>query len=200
MTQPKAKKASPSRKRIYFTVRELADPDTGELVGALVPSSPVDRALMRRRKFAKGHEVRADLTKARNPKFHRLVHALGLMVSEHVEAFQDMDAHETLKQLQVEANVCCEVQTINATPVVAAVLKAAESLLGGAAARMLQAVLPEIKTIEVKVAQSMAFDEMDETEFRRLFDRICRYVAETYWPDLDQETITAMAGMMPEAT
>lgn len=198
MTQRPKPKAT--RKHIYLTVRELMDPDTGELVGCLVPSSAVDSRIMRDRKFRKGIELRGEIKRPRNAKFHRLVHALGILMVDHVEGFSDFDAHEAIKTLQMEANVCCETQTINASPVVSAVLKAAEQLLGPVATKMLQAVLPEIKQIEIRVAQSLAFDEMDEAEFRRLFDRICRYVAETYWPDLDEETIQAMADLMPEAT
>jgi hypothetical protein len=62
MTTAAAKKirAKRARRPIYLVVRKLVDPDTGELVGALVPANDVDARLMRERKFHVNREVRAD--------------------------------------------------------------------------------------------------------------------------------------------
>lgn len=187
----------PSRP-IYFTARKLMDPETGELVGALVPSSDIDRQMMRRRGFRNGQEVRCDPKQPRNPKFHRLVHVLGQYLVEHVEGFENLDCHGAIKRVQLEANVACEVVEIDAAPVVSAILAVAESLLGAAAAKMLAAVLPDIKTVPVKQAKSLAFDSMPEHQFRQVWEAICRHVAEHYWPDLTEEAIEAMAGLMPQ--
>ncbi|MFZ3193716.1 MAG: hypothetical protein WA154_11005 [Moraxellaceae bacterium] len=187
----------PSRP-IYFTARKLVDPETGEMVGALVPSSDIDRHLMRQRGFKTGQEVRCDPKQPRNPKFNRLVHVLGQYLVEHVEGFENLDCHGAIKRVQLEAGVACEVVEIDATPVVSAILAVADSLLGAAAARMLAAVLPDIKTVPVKQAASLSFDAMPEDKFRQVWDGVCRHVAEHYWPDLDQDVIEQMAGLMPD--
>ena len=61
---------------IYYTVRKLMDPETGELIGALVPDHPVDRRSMRERKFHVGKQLRGAMRQARNPKFYRKAHVL----------------------------------------------------------------------------------------------------------------------------
>ncbi len=192
----KAPKKAP--RPIHFTVCKLVDPATGELVGALVPSSGIDAYLMRQRGFRTGQELRADPKQPRNPRFNALVHVLGKYLVENVEGFESLDSHGAIKRVQMEADVCCELVEIDASPVVNAILAVAESLLGAAAARMLAAVLPDIKTVPVKQAASLSFDTMPEDKFRLLWEGICRHVAMNYWPDLDQETIEQMAGLMPE--
>lgn len=48
------------------------------------------------------------------------------------------------------------------------------------AAELLREVLPRIETITVTVARSLAFDSMDEDEFRRLFEGITRHIGIAY--------------------
>lgn len=193
-------KKSPKKpvRPIHFVVCRLIDPETGESVGALRPSSGIDAYLMRQRGFRVGQEVRADPKQPRNPKFNRLVHVLGQYLVEHVEGFENLDSHGAIKRVQLEADVCCELVEIDASPVVTAILAVADSLLGAAAARMLAAVLPDIKTVPVKQAKSLSFDSMPEHQFRQVWEAICRHVAEHYWPDLTEDTIEAMAGLMPQ--
>lgn len=165
--------ASPKKRLrpIYMVVRRLIDPDTGALVGALVPSSDIDSRLMRQKRIRVGQEVRADLKRPRNSKYHRLVHVLGMMMIEHVEAFASMDTHEAIKRLQRESGICCEEQEIE---------------------------VPGFGKLVVKVAQSIAFDEMEEGEFRRLYEGICDFVGEKYWPGLDADKIEEIVGVMPQ--
>lgn len=163
-----AKKARP----VYFAVRRLVDPATGEEVGALVPRHRIDQRLMRERNYRVGDELRADLKKPRNAKFHRLVHALGGLVADQIEAFQGMGCHDAIKRLQRETGICCEVQTID---------------------------LPGIGKLDVSVAQSLAFDEMEEGDFYRLWQGICRHLCERYWPGMTEDQIGQMVDLMPEA-
>ena len=89
MSSPLAKaKAKRARRPIYLLVRKLVDPETGELVGALVPANMIDQRLLRERKFNVGREVRAELKQSRNPAFHRLAHALGHLLVDNVDGFE----------------------------------------------------------------------------------------------------------------
>ena len=104
-----------------------------------------------------------------------------------------------LDWVQRESGVCCDITQIDASPVVSAILAAAESLLGDVAARMLRAVLPEIKTIDVLTPQSLAYDCMDESDFCLLWDGICGHLVARYWPQLTAEQVTEMADLMPHS-
>jgi len=97
-----------TRRPVYFRVEKLVRPETGELVGALVPRWSADRDQLRARKFVTGAELRAELRRKRNPKFYRLGHALGKFMVEQTEAFADMDAHTAIKRLQMESGICCD--------------------------------------------------------------------------------------------
>lgn len=157
---------------VYMTCKRLVDPATGEEVGALVPSCDLDKHLLKQRRVAVNREYRVGIEQARNAKFHRLVHALGKLVSENIAGFEGLNSHSVIKRLQREAGVFCEEQEIE---------------------------IPGLGKLVVKVAQSIAFDCMDEADFRELYTAICRHVAATYWPDLDEASIHAMADLMSEA-
>lgn len=87
----------PPRRPIYFVVVQAIDEKTGERFGALRPLNAVDQRAMRERKYAVGTEVRAELKKPRNVKFHRLAHALGALVVDQIDAFVGLTAHDALK-------------------------------------------------------------------------------------------------------
>lgn len=184
---------------IYFVVRWMVDPATGESIGCLVPECAVNQRLMRERKYRVGDKLRATITSPRNGKFHRLVHHLGTVVKRNIDGFEHLDSHAVIKQLQRESGVCCDIERINAAPVVTAVLSAAEVLLGEVAARMLATVLPEIKTIEVLTPQSLAYDCMDESDFRLLWQGICQHIITRYWPSMTEEQINTIVDLMPHS-
>lgn len=184
------------RRHILFRVERAVVESTGELVGALVPRFATDRRLMRDRGYRMGDDLRAELSKPRHLGQHRKAHLLGGLVVAQLEGFEGLDQHAAIKRLQRESGVCCEVEQIDATPVVTAILAAAETLLGEVATRMLKTVLPEIKQIDVLVPQSLAFDRMEQGEFELFYAGICQHLAERYWPDGDQEQIEQMAELM----
>lgn len=198
------KKAAGQQKKhkdlpVYFVVRQMADPDTGELVGCLVPESWADNRLLRERKYRKNDQIRATLNHPRNGKFHRLVHQLGTVVCQNLDGFEHLDSHASIKKLQADSGVFCEPREINATPVVAAILASAKQLLGDGAARMLSAVLPEIQSVTILVPQSISYDCMDESDFRQFWDGICKHLISNYWPTLSNDQITEMAELMPHS-
>jgi hypothetical protein len=158
MTATAAKRKRPDRP-VYFRVEKLVRPDTGEEVGALVPMTQWDQRTMRDRKYFKGTELRADLKKRRNVKFHRLAHAIGALAVDHIEGFEALDTHAALKKLQAESGICCETSTvdIDLTSLGVGIVKA-----------------------PVSAPRSIAFDEMDETEFSELVHGICNYIREKF--------------------
>ncbi|OBU73893.1 hypothetical protein A9K61_04290 [Stenotrophomonas maltophilia] len=173
----RAKRAS---RPIYAICLRLVDPATGEEIGAFAPSNDIDRRLAKGRGYRVGQEYRLDIKASRNAAFHRLAHVIGHLLVDNVEAFRDLDAHAALKKLQLESGICCEVAEMDASPVVKALLDAAETVLGTGARKVLAAVLPEIRTIPVKVAQSLAFDSMEEEDFATFFKGITAWIGDHY--------------------
>lgn len=173
-------RAKRARRPIYLVVAKLIDPNTGALVGALVPADDVDGRLMRDRKFRIGRKIRAELKQPREEWQHRLIHKIGHLMVDHVEGWEQLEAHDAIKRLQLDANVCCEMVELDATPVISAVLDACEALLGAGARKVLAGVLPEIRTIPVKRAESLSFDEMEQARFQELFDGLTEYIGRRY--------------------
>lgn len=146
-------KAKRVQRGIYFRVARLMDPETGEEVGALVPTNLIDRRLLRERGLSVDSEVRAELSHPRNAKFHRLAHAVGHLLVDNVEEFQHRKAHDVLKEIQRRAGVMCETMELDLGP---------------------------LGKVPVRVARSLAFDEMEEDEFRGFFDGVTAYIAEHF--------------------
>lgn len=173
----RAKRAS---RPIYATCMRVVDPTSGEELGAFVPLHDIDRRLAKDRGYRAGREYRLEIKESRNAAFHRLAHVVGHLLVDNVEAFRDLDAHAALKQLQLESGICCETVEMDASPVVKALLDAAEAVLGVGARRVLAGVLPEIRTIPVKVPQSLAFDSMEEEDFAAFFKGITAWIGDHY--------------------
>lgn len=146
----KAKRVS---RPIYLHVVRLVDPKTGEEVGALVPSHPIDKRLLRERKFNIGRQVRAELKQSRNPQFHRLAHAIGNLLADNVDAFMGLSGHDALKRVQMESGVCCDPLSIDLGP---------------------------LGAVQIKQPRSLAFDDMDEAEFAEFFTGITQYIGDHY--------------------
>ncbi|MGT9865782.1 hypothetical protein ACSYHF_08850 [Stenotrophomonas maltophilia group sp. P373] len=173
----RAKRAS---RPIYATCTRLVDPAMGEELGAFAPSNDVDRRLARDRGYRVGREYCLEIKESRNVAFLHLAHVIGHLLVDNVEAFRDLDAHAALKQVQLESGVCCEIVEINASPVVKALLDAAGTVLRAGARKVLAAVLPEIRTIPLKVAQSLAFDSMEDEDFATFFKGITARIGDRY--------------------
>lgn len=154
MTTALAKaKAKRQRRPIYATIERVAVLSTGEERLAILASHPIDRRLMKERGYRNGDEVRLEIKKPRNVKFHRLAHAVGNLLVENVEAFRALSGHQALKQVQREAGVCCEPMELD---------------------------LGTLGKVPVNVPRSIAFDEMDESEFGEFFLGVCDYIDLNY--------------------
>lgn len=180
MTAQTKRQKARARRPIYLVPRTMVDPATGEEMGALVPAHDIDRRLLRERGFRRDIPIRAELKQSRNVKFHRLAHAIGNLLADNVEAFAGLSGHEALKRVQMESGVCCEETEIDATPVISAVLAAAEAVFGAGAAKLLRSVLPDVRKVTVKHPRSLAFDEMAEDEFAGFFEGITAYIGDHY--------------------
>lgn len=137
--------------------------------GALVPAHEPARMALRARGFKTGDLLLADLTKPRNPGFHRMAHALGRLVAENVDAFRGHEAHLALKRLQLESGAGVDVQDMT---------------------------LPGLGVVRLQKPRSLAFDAMDEGEFHEIMRAICRTIADKYWQSCTPEEIERMAHAM----
>lgn len=173
MAEKKKRKQRQLKDRpVYFNVRPMIDPETGELVGCLVPDGWINARIMRERKYRTNDLLRATITHPRNWKFHRLVHQLGTLVRQNIEGFENLDSHAVIKRLQQLSGVFCDLQEIT---------------------------IPGFGALTVKIPQSIAYDCLDESEFRQLWAGICGYLVSEYWPDLTDDQIESMATAMPES-
>jgi hypothetical protein len=186
VTAAAAKRPRKPEKPLYFQARKalLVDHKTGEVlpgeISVLAPLTQWDTRAMRDRGFKVGQTLRVRAERPRNPKFNGLAHALGALIVDHVEGFEGKDAHDALKKVQGDAGICCEESTIDASPLVDAVLAAADASIGAGARKILEAVLGEFKTITIKVPQSIAFDSMPEERFNKLVLEVCQYIREKF--------------------
>lgn len=140
--------------------------------GALVPADNFTSERLRAKGYHVGDVLKATLTKARSPGFHRLAHVFGELVADNIDSFSGLPAHKVLKRLQYEGDIACE--------------------------HMLMMVKP-YGLVEVRIPQSLSFDSMDEGQFRETFRAMCNHVSATYWPDCTPEQIEQMAECMVEA-
>lgn len=192
MTDP-AKKREP--RHIYFRLVK-ARLEGGEIVGAMVPCHATDLRLLRERNYRIGDQLRCEITKPRILGQHRKAHILGQMCVANLDGFESLGSHDAIKRLQRESGVCCDLESINAAPIVEAILSSAQKILGAPATAMLRAVLPEIKTIEVTVPRSLSFDSMDQASFEIFYRGICAHICAEYWPGKTAEEIEAMSELM----
>lgn len=150
--------------------RKVIDEQTGECRMALCADSSIDQFLCREREYRAGDQVRCEIKQSRNVKFHRLVHALGRMVSEQVDKFQGLDAHTTIKKLQLDASVCCSYEAFD---------------------------IPDLGRVMRQIPESISFDYMTEERFKEFWRGICQHLIENYWPGLTEDAIEQMTCLMP---
>ena len=137
--------------------------------GGLAPADDFSAGILRARKFKIGDIVAGDITKPRNPRFHRLAHRIGQLCVENIEEFSGMEAHAVLKRLQLEARIECDEVAYK---------------------------LPGYGMVIQFIPRSLSFESMDEPTFREVVRGFCRHIAKQYWPTVSPEAIEAMADSM----
>src|SRR5690606_13433166 len=109
------------------------------------------------------------LKRPRNLTAWKIAHQLGTLLSENLDDFSGLDAHRVLKRLQIETGIGCELMAIKN---------------------------PEFGMVHVRIPLSMAFDSMEEGEFQEIYGGFCQHVIDQYWPELDQDQINNMVGLV----
>lgn len=159
MTQAAAIRKQPRKEPIYARMQG----------GVLVPADVFARKQLERKKLQEGSIVKLYVSKLRNPKFNRLVHKLGILVTQNIEAFSGLDAHKAIKRLQIEGRIACD---------------------------EIGVMVPGYGMVIQFIPRSLSFDSMDEAEFHDAARQICRLIAERYWSNMEPEKIEQMAGCM----
>lgn len=162
--------ALPEKKRARKPPKARRNPNAAVMLvvtpdGTFKPSDEASRQICRSRKLYTGIEVIAYLYQVRSSEQWHKAHGLGCALVEHVEDFHGLNGHTALKKLQVDGNIACEIETFD---------------------------LGALGKITRSVPKSLAFDEMDESEFQELYGRMLEYVRMKYWPTLDE---TGIAGL-----
>lgn len=158
------------RQPVYLRAVRLVDPATGQQVSAMVPACAADAEMIRERGVTIGQMLRADLTKPRNPEFHRLAHALGDLVRRNLDGFSDCTAHGAIKRLQEVSGIACDVTRTE---------------------------IPGVGVLVSKQPRSIAYDSMDQGEFYELVHSLCKFIVERYWPQCTAEEVEQMIELMP---
>ena len=138
--------------------------------GGMQPADGLTASRLRDKGYRIGDLLFAELKKPRNPGFHRLAHSFGKLVCDNIDDFNGMNPHRALKRLQWESGIGCEEMGVQ---------------------------VPSVGYATVRIPLSLAFESMDDGEFREIFTGLARHVAERYWPDLTPEQIERMAEVMP---
>jgi hypothetical protein len=146
--------------------------------GGFAPANRYTAQVLNDRGYAPGDIVKAVISKINNPKFHRLIHHIGQLCVENIEAFALLDAHKALKRLQVEGNIACDEIGI---PVEIALCLLKESIDRGD------------KLVMMRIPRSLSFDTMDDGERHEMALKFCRWIATNYWPNMTPEQIEEMA-------
>lgn len=133
------------------------------------PADEYSRKRLRERKYSIGEIVAGQITKPRNPKFWRLAHGLGTLVSENIEGFEGMDCHKVLKRLQREALIECDEFVFK---------------------------VPNCGMVTQYIPRSLSFESMSDEVFHDVYAKMCQYIIKEYWPTETTERMTEMAQMM----
>lgn len=134
--------------------------------GCLMPADSYASQQLRERGYRVGDIVAGDLRKPRNPAFHRLAHQIGALAAANIEAFSGMNCHAVLKRIQIEANIGCDEVALR---------------------------FPGVGPCTYRVPRSLAFESMEEGEFRTVIAQICAHLAKEYWPTLSPDQVEQMA-------
>ena len=137
--------------------------------GGFQPADAYTTRKLRDRKYSMGDIVAGTISKPRNPKFWRLAHGLGALVAENIESFSGMDAHRVLKRLQREALIACDEFAF---------------------------MVPGCGMVTQYTPRSLSFESMSEEEFSSVYETMCKWIVQNYWPSENTERLTEMALLM----
>lgn len=166
---------------IHFLVEVLTRPGSNEKVRALVALDDTARRQCAERKLSAGSIWKAEIKQPRNLEFWRLAHALGGWLVDNHEMFEGLDSHAAIKHIQALSKVGCN-----------AVRYRVEDPTGK-------------YTIVRFEPLSLAFDLMDEGEFRTYWDGGAEargnggwvgWIRKNLYPDLNRPTVDQIEQMI----
>lgn len=134
--------------------------------GKLIPATKRAAILLREHGLKVGDIVTCTIRKERNPRFHRMVHAIARMCSESIEDFGGMEPHDIIKQVQLRGRIEVE-ETLYHLPGVG-------------------------DMINIK-PKSISFATMGEDCFQELALKMCRWIAITYFPNMQPQDVLKLA-------
>ena len=138
--------------------------------GALTPADDLTRAALRKMDLHIGDEVRVILVDPRTLERMRRAHKLAALLIQNCEAFAHYtDAHAVLKRLQIESGAGCDETAV---------------------------CVPNLGMVSHRTPRSLAFDAMDEGEFRMVYASLCRYIGTEYIPGMAPQEIDDMSKLM----
>ena len=152
-TLAQKKRAKRRTRPIYAVVRPVADMETGEERLGILAMHPIDRQLMKERGYRAGDELRMEIKRRRNVKFHRLMHAVG--------------AQRWWRTSRASSNSTRTAPSSTCRPWPTS---AAETQMVDIGTIKFGDISVPVGRVPVKVPRSMAFDEMDEDEAHTLFE------------------------------
>lgn len=185
-----------SKPPIYARALEVDDPRNGEKVLALLPATITDAQQPAWRRIRPGDRRRLEITSPRNPGFHMAMHGIAKLACENIEELSHLDPHATIKRLQAEAGLECDVVMLDASSMWEQITQQVSELLPDPATAVALEMIGELlagQQLAVKWPRSIAFDAMDEDPFRALAQGICRHLSRRYWPTCTPEQIAEMA-------
>lgn len=171
-------------------------PDTG----VFVPNDAMSERRAKAKRWKVGTVLSAVLKLARFPWYHRKAHVFGQLLSDNIERFAYADAHDVLKRLQLEADIGCDVMTIDAASMWEEITNAICGQAGEHLRPSFQVIGSFLKGVDIpsRTPRSLSFESMDQTEFEGVMKQMFDHVRRTYWPTADDETIEEMIRLMPE--
>lgn len=137
--------------------------------GSFVPYDEASRLICRDRKFYSGIKLIAYLYQPHDLEQWHKAHGLGCALVEHVEGFERLNGHTALKKLQEDGNIACENETFD---------------------------LGSLGKVTRTRARSLAWDEMDGSEFEEVYGRMLDYVRRKYWPALDEAGMQSLQKLL----
>lgn len=205
MNKPKKK---PERRTMWFNVAKVLriDTGTGEIlqppIRSLVARDGITRRMMKARGYHIGDELKGVVTKGRNYSQWKRAHALGLLVATQIEGFEPFanDGHGCIKELQKRSGIACDTvdTTIDAKPIVDAIMNGCEGIVGKVRAAALRALLPQLETLTMQQTEprSLSYESMGDEDFQTFYADLCRYIIKTWWHEMTPEQIETMADCM----
>jgi hypothetical protein len=134
--------------------------------GGFAPADPYAASRLRERGYHVDDIVGCTFKKLNNPAFNRLLHRIGQLCAQNIEAFSGMEAHQILKRLQYEGNIHCEEMPV---------------------------VVNGLGMVVARWPLSLDFETVDDGQRHVIARAFCRWIAEKYWPGMTEDQVAEMA-------